>query len=441
MKPKSLILISAAIIISILTSFKISYSQTSGPMASNVYSLAFSGSSILAGTESGIFKSSDNGKTWFQTTLYNQIAQSICSNGEVVIAGLAFMGMYRSADNGSTWQKLSEDKNFFRWSRVTSIGSIFFVGTNKGVFASEDNGQHWTHTSLDSGTVYHIISNASVIFAATERFGIFASYDNGLTWKLLINPQSALNSITCSGSEIYFSTQGKGILRSIDYGESWVKLSLEPICLRLCISGSNILAGTNKGLYVSSDKGESWTCTLADKSIISIVANDSFVFSGTWKSGLYVSSDNGLSWAQTSLINLEIKPAKFKKKMLNGNWDDYIVSPLMAGNLVMIAFSADSFFYHNVRYSDVYEKPCSPYVGEEFASGEFSIDDNFICLSGYWTDNTYKNILTDSPCNNGEFGLTYQFDYYSNHMLHLKLVESANSTYTGVKSELYLYKK
>jgi len=446
MKTKSLILFSAAIIMSIFSFIKTSYSQTSGPIASNVYSLAFSGSNILVGTESGILKSSDNGKTWLQTSFYNQITQSICSNGKVFITSISFGGLYSSSDNGVTWEKLTGPKNFYMWSRLVSIGSVFFAGTNKGLFTSEDNGQHWIQTSLDSGTVKVITSKESTVFAGTHRFGnsrngIYSSNNNGKDWKQMLDPQSDVNSIICSGSEIYVSTQGNGILRSTDSGESWTKLSFEPICFPLCASGSNIMAGTYKGLFVSSDKGESWICTLADKNILCIVANDSLVFCGTEKYGLYVSTNDGLDWTQSPLINLEIKPEKFKKKMLKGHWDDYIVSPLMEGNLVMIAFSADSFFYHNLRYSDVYEKPCSKYFGEEFASGEFTIDDNIIYLSGYWTDNTYKNILTKAPCNAGEFGLKYHYEYYSNHMLHLKLIEPAQLPYTGVKAELYLYKK
>lgn len=446
MKTNRLFLVISGLIISVFLTTKVLYPQTGGPMVSTVYSLAISGSTILAGTNSGIFRSSDNGKTWSQTSIYNQITQSICSNGKVFITSKSYGGLYSSSDNGMTWEKLPEHKNFFKWSRLESIGSVFFAGTNKGLFTSEDNGQHWTQTSLDSGTVERIFSNGSTIFAGTKRFGnswygIYTSDNNGRDWKKIFDPQTHVKSIAASVSDIYVLTEKNKIFRSTDSGESWTKISFEPICFNLCASGSNIIAGTYKGLFVSSDNGETWRNLLPDKSIYSIISNDSLVFCGTKKYGLYVSSNYGLDWTQSSLINLEIKPKKFEKKQIKGHWEDFVLPPLMEGNLVTITFSADSFFYNNSRYSCIVDKPCSRYVGVEFASGEFTVDDNYIYLSGYWTDKTYNNILTEAPCNAGEFGLKYQYEYYTNHMLHLRLIESVQAVYIGVKSELYLYKK
>jgi photosystem II stability/assembly factor-like uncharacterized protein len=258
MKIKKYIIVSVMVL---LAFYKFSYPQTSGPIGGNVYSLAFSGSYVLAGTNGGVFKTSDNGNTWIQTSLYNHITRSICSNGSIVIAYISFGGMYYSNNNGTTWIQLPE--NISKVLNIASIDSNIFAGTMNGVSASSDNGQNWKQTSLNKGFTLVFTSNESVIFAATSkdenpRYGLYYSTNKGLDWIKIYNSNSQIASFAGFGTNIYAATESGGLLRSTDFGQSWSELDFTQRCFALTVFDSNIFAGTKSGLYVSSDKGESW---------------------------------------------------------------------------------------------------------------------------------------------------------------------------------------
>jgi hypothetical protein len=149
----------------------------------SVYSLAVSGSSIFAGTNTyGVYRSTDYGNSWVQTSLNNRHIYALLLNGSSIFAGTNANGVYRSTDNGNTWVQTSlNNRNVYSFA---VIGSNIFAGTdyNGGIYRSTDNGNSWTLIGLNTRDVYCITANGNNIIAGTSGNGVYLSTNNGSTW-------------------------------------------------------------------------------------------------------------------------------------------------------------------------------------------------------------------------------------------------------------------
>jgi ligand-binding sensor domain-containing protein len=103
---KSYVHFSFILVIIFLTISNRLYSQwtnTNGPIGGVISALATSGTNIFAGTEAGVFLSTNNGTSWSSinngTTFQN--VNAIATNGSDVYVG-TFNGIFLSSDNGST---------------------------------------------------------------------------------------------------------------------------------------------------------------------------------------------------------------------------------------------------------------------------------------------------------------------------------------------------
>ncbi len=234
-----------------------------------VSSLAVSGNNIFAGTSpgSGIFKSTDNGLSWNQTSLNNQDIRSIAVNGNIIYAGSL---------------------------------------SGNGVYKSTDNGTSWIQTSLNNITIRSLAVNGNYVYAGayTPNFGVYRSTDNGTTWNQTSLNNQLIRALTVNGNYVFAgsgSNPSTGVYRSTDNGSNWVLTSLHDYIGALSVNGNIIFAGlgNNHGVSLSTDNGETWYQTsLSSGSVYSFAFSGNNVFAGTFSAGVYMSTNNGLTWAQ-----------------------------------------------------------------------------------------------------------------------------------------------
>lgn len=127
--------------------------QTNGPIGGSVISYAYNTGNIFAGTGLGVFRSTNNGVNWLQTTLNNMETSSIVTIGNNVFAGGLNVGVFKSTDNGNTWNQSGLENLYVKSMAVK--GDHIFAGTwNHGIYVSTNLGINWTQTSLNIYAYY-----------------------------------------------------------------------------------------------------------------------------------------------------------------------------------------------------------------------------------------------------------------------------------------------
>jgi len=227
----------------------------------SVYTFAFNDTYIFAGSEAGIFRSTNNGSKW--TSINRAVeASSFAFIDSALIAGTAFGGLYLSADNGVTWKSIRDDSMYEDVTSMAVLGSQLIVGTDgDGLFLTTDNGTSWLNTHN-----IHMEPNVKALAVMTNgmqtpslfvagRFGFFySSPDSGNTWTTLQTMEPyEMTSLIVYGSTLFAGTYNAGVLLSTDMGVSWNEINTGlpgTTVLSLAICGSTLYAGTDtSGLW------------------------------------------------------------------------------------------------------------------------------------------------------------------------------------------------
>ncbi|MBC7326739.1 DUF4434 domain-containing protein [bacterium] len=241
---------------------------------------------ILLGTQGGIYRTTDGGKSWKrinqgfpppQRYSYSSPIGAICfdpNNPDIVYAGVGRPrqareggdgqgqgAIYRSDDGGLGWYRV--DNNQLPPDAVVSDievkpgdSSVILVATNKGVFRSDDGGKNWKP------------SNQGLPHLFVQEVAFAPSQPNRVYLTLLT---------TARGEQSW----NGGIYRSDDCGKSWVP----------CSDGLSQRVG--KSLYEQDNYNE----------IVVHPLNADIVYLGGrswWEPGVFKTVDGGKSWAWVS---------------------------------------------------------------------------------------------------------------------------------------------
>ena len=130
--------------------------QTGGPLGGPVDCITASpnGTDIFAGTEGGVFRSTDGGTTWRASSkgLPGDWVMALTVAGPDLFAGTYLNGVFRSTDNGATWAQACEGmltpQDHLGVNSFARFGDNLFAGTwGEGVFVSSNNGTNWAPVS------------------------------------------------------------------------------------------------------------------------------------------------------------------------------------------------------------------------------------------------------------------------------------------------------
>ncbi len=189
------------------------------------------GGAIFIGTDRGIFKTDNSGKTWklvYAGGLVGHLAES-----DGVLVATSMRKIIRSTDNGENWaMAISEDS--VSWDVKPMKGG--FVA----ITAGSESGTRRLSRSYDGGKTWQLIDPSlqnKVVIDSIWR-----------TWNDRPRLQAFQTSITQVG-ENFFCTHPDGIFRSLDKGKTWKLLlpSIDDKGFGLFVSGNVIYAIRSKG--------------------------------------------------------------------------------------------------------------------------------------------------------------------------------------------------
>jgi hypothetical protein len=299
---------------------------TQGPEGGIVNTVVSNGNYAYAGGYGGIFMSTSGGTSWF--SLYtnlppNVVVYTVAFSGNTVLIGTNDHGIYRSTNNGITWQSANNGMPQNAWvytiyiSSNTLFAGLFSNTSQGGVYVSTDNGNSWIEKSAGLPSTSLFVSSfaeiGTYIFAGTTNVtlqpgnGIYLSSNNGNSWVQVNAGLTNLyvRSLLVYQGNLYAGTAG-GVFMTTNLGSSWqVMNSGLPIDahVRSLISNGNVLyAGSNTGIYKSSNNGSSWILVntgLLNTDVKTLAVINESIAAAT-EDGAFLSS-NGISWQPSSL--------------------------------------------------------------------------------------------------------------------------------------------
>jgi hypothetical protein len=153
------------------------------PADTAIWSLAKTDTALFAGTIGHIYKSSDNGSTWTDSTgiASGTIITSMVASGAAMVAGSAD-GIFVSTNGGSTWAASNSGLTDTRVSQLVTSGTKLFAVTLGRVFVSSTSGATWTADTSGLTRINCLLDLGTQILAGTDNDGAYVSSDGGATW-------------------------------------------------------------------------------------------------------------------------------------------------------------------------------------------------------------------------------------------------------------------
>ena len=250
-------------------------------------------STVYAGTVSGVFKTTNGGRTWTAMnnglTLFNVLAMVIDPSTPAtlyVAIGSGFQsgtGVYKSTDGGVTWIRRSTGilhTELISLAIVPSAPNTLYLGVSpccsgggSRIYKTTDGADNWAliPNALPVSPVSIVVDplNHSTIYVAdaTSQGALYKSTNSGASFdKFTLAPNSPVRWVAVSPhtAGLVYATLDQGLFRSTDGGANWTqlpsrfgKIYFDPVSPTTVY----LLAGgfTNSPLFKSTDNGQTWT--------------------------------------------------------------------------------------------------------------------------------------------------------------------------------------
>ncbi len=224
----------------------------------------------------------------------------------------------------SKWEKCPGWKNepYHNYSSMyIANNTIYLVFNYKNILISKDEAVNWELVPTAMDSIKSIMIKDGNIWIGTNK-GVFVSKDEGKTWEEKNNGLTDLSitAIEQLNGNILIATKGHFYV-SEDEGESWSERNSEIpndlVINKIKISrDNNLYLATSSGIYYSANNGNNWELIGFKDSVV----NDMFFYNKTIYAMssfpyyfIYKSQNNGLTWdfiMRTPAISLFIDNQK-----------------------------------------------------------------------------------------------------------------------------------
>ncbi|NEQ52212.1 MAG: glycosyl hydrolase, partial [Leptolyngbya sp. SIO3F4] len=281
----------------------------------------------------GIFISEDQGESWSHSnsglsTLDIELVYSLPSDIQVMLATGTEGGLFRSADGGKSWYSVIGTDQIL--TALVEGGDVLWAGDSNGqLLSSSDGGQSWQSlTSVTDDEITALDANSQVLYVGTATKGVFRidvetmeilDINKGLE-DLRIQDVKILPG---NSRGVMISSWDRGISISLDSGEAWTDypqglekdkqaddfeanhFSEIAISTNFVVDKTAYLGGFN-GLYKTIQSGQYWREieTLARGSVVAMDVSPNYAEDGslaltTYVGKILMSDDQGETWELT----------------------------------------------------------------------------------------------------------------------------------------------
>jgi photosystem II stability/assembly factor-like uncharacterized protein len=226
---------------------------------------------LLYGTDTRLLRSRNGGRDWVQEpgVQFDGSAYAVRfdDDGKGAIASTANR-IYFSED-GSIWLDTLAPAGAAPARAIAAGSRRLYLAGERGVFASDDRGRTWS--ASDAGlpeaavTALVVVTQPQEIVLAAIQGGVWASLDNGATWQPRDAglPHGRVEALALGGK--LWVAAADHVFVSEDYGVSWNPLG-RPFPERdtsirgivVADKGRTIVLATHRGVLRSADSGQAW---------------------------------------------------------------------------------------------------------------------------------------------------------------------------------------
>ena len=207
----------------------------------------------------------------------------------LIYAGCEAAGLYRKEAGDTQWEHLTSGLPPQAPARPIAVHpqnpNLVYVGTQRGVYRSNDRGDHWERTDMPEGrTVWALKfhpNNPRVMYLGTEGSEVYRSDDGGESWQYLstiTNPDAVqmyfstrilgLAMESANPDNMYAALEVGGAARSFDAGKTWqtVNSNFAGDVDRMDLHGVAVGSRQSEAVFISNrlgvwrtrDRGDNW---------------------------------------------------------------------------------------------------------------------------------------------------------------------------------------
>lgn len=286
-----------------------------GPFGGSINDLNQNNQFQFAATTNGIYRSSNEGRSWNHLTLKegnNFACLQIGIYNNVILADVVdfvdnsvIRYLFQSQDNGESWRQVNRpDVDWY--FNIALNDTHWYLLDLDDLWLSIDQGKNWSHSVLDTtinrinnlknfdDKIYVVIKNKLY-----KSNGSFDGFDE-------ITPSSdeTIGSIIAFDSLILVKGKGDKLFRSFDYGKTWEsKFTGVTDMNNFCKQGLALYCNDYETIYKSIDNGLTWKDqhTKYFSSLAHImIATDSSLLTGALYAGIKSSRDGGITFHESN---------------------------------------------------------------------------------------------------------------------------------------------
>jgi hypothetical protein len=295
-----------------------------GLSGGTIYAIVTTGAStVYAASDSGVFRSTDNGATWSLSSTGLSVNGAIRglavdpTNDQRLYAATGD-GIFVTTNGGATWAlagTLTQGTTCV--SVAPSSAATLYACAGGTIYRSTNSGLNWSVSASGLDFPFNVSfssQDANVAYASSQG-GVVKTTNGGASW-------SAINSGLPSPAVVYWVTANPtdanvvyaaswtGVYKTTNGGTSWASstsgLNQYPSAFAIHASApSTIVAATSNGMYRSTDAGATWvgpaagTVSMQMKSVAIRASSSSDVYAGAIYAGIYRSTNTGISWSKS----------------------------------------------------------------------------------------------------------------------------------------------
>lgn len=283
---------------------------------------------LVAGTLSGVFRSTDRGLTWHRASpqghkdLRNVGSVAVDNErAEVIYAGTWHLP-WKTEDGGRTWRPAAagmiDDSDVMTLTVDRRAHEVVYATACSGIYRSADRAGRWTKvkgipaSSRRTRAFAQDRERPDTFYAGTTE-GLWLSEDGAATWRAA-GERVVINAVlVLPGGRVLLGCDGAGVLASDDRGRTWAESNRgfsERFVNRLLAdpTGPRLVAGVwgdrvSGGVYVAPSAEGPWSRLgpgLQGREVLSLALAGEDVLAGT-DDGLYVFTAPAGRWRRLTM--------------------------------------------------------------------------------------------------------------------------------------------